>query len=235
MPPAFVFQITEVREHQNVQTSTDTSGYWLPSDTPGYNVVVSEGASHVWWICNGTAIWSVPEAQLPPKEHYSTYSMFFSGGFGFRVLHGNATDPEPDKDWKPLGFEHDKRDGYSSFLTNVMDKPTLKSHRTNQRWVPMLLPNTYHGPASTKPGRGALKGELPIFLALMALSMPKEQVRACLPAMFSNGAWQLHNMSNGWEHKRGVIVTVYSVPGWAQGSAQDIENYEEGHTGKYYN
>ena len=197
MQPAFVFQIHEVREHQNVQPSADTNGYWLPSHVPGHNVVVPEGVSNAWWICNGNVIWTVPEAQLPDKQYYKTFSVFFSGGFGFRVLRGNATVPAAGEAWQPLGFEHDKKDAHSSYLTNVMQQPTLRSHRTNQAWVPMLLPNTYHGPRSTNQNRGALKGELPIFLALLALSMPKDQVMASLPRLFTGGNWQLHALGNG--------------------------------------
>jgi hypothetical protein len=87
--PAFAFRICEIREHENVHPAVDSNGYWLPSHIPGYNVVASGGATGVWWICNGTQIWSVPDADLPRKEHYKTHSVFFSGGYGFKILEGS--------------------------------------------------------------------------------------------------------------------------------------------------
>jgi hypothetical protein len=30
------------------------------------------------------------------------------------------------------------------------------------------------------------------------------------------------------------MVEVYSLPGWPGGTANDLEDYEEGRTGKYY-
>jgi hypothetical protein len=252
--PAFVFQITEVREHENVPPGVDPNGHWLPSHIPGYNVIAREGATGVWFVCNGDAIWTAAEGDLPRMELYKTFSVFFCGGFGFRVLEGNATSPAAGNTWRPLGFEYDRDDRHSSFLTNVLQEPTLKYRREDQGWVNMLLPNTYHGSWTTRnPNKGALKGELPIFLALLALSMPLQYLQTCIPQMMVKSKWTWHNLSSGCTFyvlptqtrrdmltvatgadKRGVIVTVYSVPGWTGGSAADIQAYEDGRTGKYY-
>ncbi|KAF3039044.1 hypothetical protein E8E12_008599 [Didymella heteroderae] len=232
--PAFVFQITEVREHENVLPGVDSNGHWLPSHIPGYNVIARVGATGVWFVCNGEAIWTAAHTDLPRMEHYKTFSVFFCGGFGFRVLEGNATSPASGKTWRPLGFEYDPNDGHSSFLTNVLQETTLKYRREDQGWVNVLLPNTYHGSKTRNPDKGALKGELPIFLALLALSMPLQYLQAYIPQMMQNGAWTWHKLGSGWDDKRGVIVTVYSVPGWAGGGAADIQAYEDGRTGKYY-
>ncbi|KAJ4373587.1 hypothetical protein N0V86_007729 [Didymella sp. IMI 355093] len=212
----------------------DPNGHWLPSHIPGYNVVAHEGATGVWFVCNGDTIWTTAEAGLPEMKLYQTFSVFFCGGFGFRVLEGNATVPAPGNTWRPLGFEYDQDDRHSSFLTNVLQDTTLRYRREDQGWVNVLLPNTYHGAMTTNPNKGALKGELPIFLALLALSMPLQYLQTYIPRMMVNGAWTWHNLGSGWTDKRGVIVTVYSVPGWTGGSADDIQDYEDGRTGKYY-
>jgi hypothetical protein len=57
----------------------------------------------------------------------------------------------------------------------------------------MLLPDIYHAPARTQDQNyGGLTGELPILLALIALSMPPSYLPQILPNMFAGGAWQVH-------------------------------------------
>ena len=62
----------------------------------------------------------------------------------------------------------------------------------------MLLPDVYHdGCPVTAPPCGGLKGELAIFLALIAFSMPVDSLQTYLPAMFHSGKWQQYDMANG--------------------------------------
>jgi hypothetical protein len=122
--------------------------------------------------------------------------VFFSGGCGFRVLLGDATNPPAGEVWHPLGFEHDETD-HSSYLTNALQHPTLFCHRTDQVWARMLLPDIYHGPLTTDLYRGSLKGELPIFLALLALAMPPTELATYLPSMFQGGVWRSFDMAHG--------------------------------------
>ncbi|UPX19898.1 uncharacterized protein EKO05_0010148 [Ascochyta rabiei] len=233
---SYLFRIDEVREDPETNPSVDATGHWVPSYKPNANIVVNEGTSGIWWYCNGNQIYAVRAEHLPlGRKHYKTYSVFFSGGYGFRILRGNATNPRPDEAYRPLGFEHHDMDGYSSSVTNVLQGTTLRCHRADQLWVAKLLPNTYHGPVATTPGQGGLKGELPIFLALLALSMPAANLRTCLPQMFVNGAWQTHSLPHGWVDKRGVIVSVYAVPVQGGGTnAQAIANLEQGPGRRYY-
>lgn len=195
---SFIFQINEVRESLDANPYVDIYGHWTPSYNPRDNAIVDEGVSGVWWACDGTRIYAVGENYLPRGiRHYSTYSVFFSGGSGFRVLHGNAMNPRAGDAYRSLGFQHNEGDAFSSSLTNVLQGTTLSCHRADQAWVSMLLPNTYHGPRTTGQGYGGLKGELPIFLALVALSMPATSLHTQLPRMFQNGEWQVHNIGHG--------------------------------------
>lgn len=236
----------------------DLNGHWVPPYHPGQTrVAQGKGATGTWWVCNGNQVYPVNENALPEdKIPYKTFSVFFSYGFGFRILRGDATNPPVGEAWYPLGFEHDDNDGYSSYLTNVLQQASLRCHRQDQAWVKMLLPNTFHGPEVTATSWGALKGELPIFLALLALSMPHANVPTLLPFLFQNGQWTTHNLAIGsgctypkrkallrpliclcfyiGSDKRGVVVTVYAVPGWAGGSHQHLQALEEGRSGKYY-
>lgn len=101
----------------------------------------------------------------------------------------------------------------------------------------MLLPNIYQTrPVALDQRYGGMKGELPIFLALIALSMDRQYVRQILPQLFTGGAWGLHRFPNGRVHQRGVVVYVYTCPssGAANTAAQELSNYEEGVREKYY-
>lgn len=170
----------------------------MPSYVPGDIQTVTEGVTGMRWMCNGNQILSLsPDTLQNNTQPWKTYSMFYSGGIGFRVMRGNATNPTDGQAYRPLGFEHHDDDSYSSYLTNVMVQPTLRCQRDDQIWTRMLLPNTYHGTSTTVPQYGGLKGELPIFLALIAFSMPPALLQTYLPAMMHNGVWQQFNMQNG--------------------------------------
>lgn len=152
--------------------------------------------SGIWWYCNGTQIYRINNAPSE-TQRYKTYSMYYSGGYGFWVLKGDALSPQRDATWQPLRFDHDPTDGYSSYLTNVAENRTLQCQRADQRWPHMLLPNIYHGTETPYAQYGALKGELPIFLALIAFSMRQEYLPATIPLMFTNRHWNTHMNPHG--------------------------------------
>jgi hypothetical protein len=62
----------------------------------------------------------------------------------------------------------------------------------------MLLPDIYHTtrPSPQNTGSGGLIGDLPIFLALVALSLPQgpQWLPHFLSTMFRDGVWQPHQM-----------------------------------------
>ncbi len=193
---SYVFRITEVREHENVDPATDANGHWIPSLIPGGIQRVNQGVSGILWMCNGTQLRAV-EALPRGARPWKTFSLFFSGGYGFRVMAGDARNPPSHQGYHPLGFEHDDEDGNSSYLTHVMQQPTLRCHRADQGWTRMLLPNTYHGPLTNVQGQGGLKGELAIFLALLAFSMPPDQLPTYFGSLLQNGVWQSWTTRDG--------------------------------------
>jgi hypothetical protein len=233
--PKFFFRIEEVREHENTTPLATNGGHWIPTHVPGGNVRTTGGASHIHWYCNGVGIevaGSLPEDAQPYKQ----FSVFFSGGHGFQVLYGDATSPPPGSAWHPLGFEHHNDDNYSSSLTNAGQQTTLRCHRINELWTRMLLPDIYHGPAGAVQGQGGLRGELPIFLALIAFAMPVNSLVSFLPRMLERGTWQAYHMMNGRDHMRGVIVTIWSYPSRRRGdtNAAAIQAFEDEPGRRYY-
>jgi hypothetical protein len=193
-----------------------------------------------------------PGTALPQgADHYSTFSTYYGDGQGFWVVKGDAASPNPATGyaWKPLRFEYpqdhdsDIKD-YSSFLTNAAAHPTLYVQRDDQQWPRLLLPNIYHAPPHCRIGSdrsqwGGLKGELPIFLGLIAHSTSREWLPSVLPRTFIGGAWIAHQWGLPWTPRRGVVVSVYTCPPTTSNptgsTEQDLEDYEEGLYGNYFN
>ncbi|KAH6638866.1 hypothetical protein C7974DRAFT_305167 [Boeremia exigua] len=231
--PSFVFRLSEICD---LHPTVDLNNHWAPSYGLGSNAILPGGASSTWWLCNGRQIRPRTDANLPGGlKHYSTFSIYFSDGRGFLVMRGDATSAT-DETWFPLCFEHDQLDGWSSYLTNAREQPALLCRREDQAWVKMLLPDIYHGgpPTTGDQAYGALKGELAIFLALIAFAIPRDQVQIYLPAMLQNGTWQQYNMVNGRVHGRGVMVEVFTYSRAGGSPSRDLRQYENGRTGKYY-
>jgi hypothetical protein len=137
----------------------------------------------------------VPGNQLPwDSQPYKTMSTYYSAGQGFWILNGDAANLSPDdwEAWHLLKFEHSGADK-SSYLTNVGPHQTLKVQRADQRWPGLLLPNIYH--TANQPDvleEGGLRGDLPIFLALIALSTTAPYTSAAIRTSFIGGSWIEH-------------------------------------------
>lgn len=230
--PAFLFQINEVCEQDEAPEILDTYGRWVPTTYPGHIEIKhpARGISNQWWYFNGHNMRKLPNIHPPEGvTHYKTFSMFFSGGLGFYVLRGNATNPPRDEAWHALCFDYNP-DDYSSFVCNAGDHATMRVHNPGSAWQKMLLPSIYHGPEYQGPG--GLTGDLPIFLGLVAFSMRDNKMSSMLPALVQNGQWQAHDLPNGQIDRRGVVVSVYAY----NRNDDELEKYEEGnsHYGKYY-
>jgi hypothetical protein len=138
-------------------------------------------------------------ASTPPQgaSPFQTFSVFYSDGFGFWVLRGDATSPPAAEAWHPLSFDWDEHD-YSAYLTNAGTEHTLRLQRSDQRWPLMLLPTTNHvQPTVVHQSYGGLKGDLAIFLALVALSIQMPYLERILPEMFVEGTWKTHPYAHG--------------------------------------
>jgi hypothetical protein len=175
----------------------DASGQWKPTDERDANIIVAAGATGITWLCDGWQIKILDDNNLLRRAKlYKTYSMYYCHGKGFQVLRDNAIYTKREEGWLPLSFDHDASD-FSSYLTNGRCEPALHCHRTDQRWMNMLLPDVYHDSKPTAAPAGGLKGELAIFLALIAFAIPIDSLQTYLPAMFHSGKWQQYDMANG--------------------------------------
>lgn len=105
---------------------------------------------------------------------------------------GNSSDEEGARppsiaaeDWTPLRFQWPNTDnvGSPTFVARRALESTLQCQRSDQRWVREILPIRYHAEAGYRAepqGRGGLVGELPILIALIALSVRPDQVPTAL-------------------------------------------------------
>jgi hypothetical protein len=193
----FVFRIDEFTEHPQAIQQFDGSGRWCPVAIPGYNIRINGGVSGQWYHCDNQKIrllsqWRPADGEAP----YKTFSTIYSDGHGFHVLRGDATNPPQSETWQDLSFDWDETT-LSSALTNAGANRSLRLHNPNARWPRMLLPDIYHGPEYPESHYGGLRGDLPIFLALIALSMRPELLSTQLPKMMVNGEWVEHERSHG--------------------------------------
>jgi hypothetical protein len=204
--PPFIFKIDEIGEDPNSSCQYDHFGHWIPSTDAGTNRRVGGGISDIFWFCNTHQILELPQVPAQALE-YRQYSVYFEGGFGFWVLRGDATEPSIGESWQPLRFDHDDED-YSSFLTNVGTHKQLRTQRSDQLWPRMLLPDIYHAPVQTHTQNyGGLTGELPIFLALLALSMHRDRLYNILPSLFIGGSWAVH----GYDFPRKIPALYFRL------------------------
>ncbi|KAF1954088.1 hypothetical protein CC80DRAFT_418342 [Byssothecium circinans] len=225
--PPFFFRIDEIVE-RGVSRPQNDGNIWRPSTRRGDNACIPGGASGKWWYCDGQGIRPMPG--LPANSvPYKTFSAYYCGGFGFWILRGDATRPTGGEAWHPLSFDYEETD-YSTYLTNAGQRHTLNWTRPDQFWPRMLLPTHYHDARRvTQDLRyGGLTGDLPIFLALLAFSMPPNQLTYMLPFMFQAGRWGFHSLQDGRTDKRGVVVYVYTCPPSysARSTAEELRRYE---------
>lgn len=245
MSPPFLFQINEIEEDPDAAEHLDNRGHWNPSrEKNSHRYVRSQGlVTGSWWFCDRQRIQELNHPNLPAtSQHYKTISMYYCGGLGFWILDEDALDLRDDswQIWHPLRFTHTDPD-YSSYATSAGDKPTLRLQRSDQTWPRLLLPDIYHAHHIIADDRyigyGGLKGDLPVLLALLALSTNREELRRVLPTTFTGGSWCVHERASTRIHQRGVVVRVYTCPPeWAGGSTgDDLDDYENGTYGTYFN
>ncbi|KAF2203806.1 hypothetical protein GQ43DRAFT_239903 [Delitschia confertaspora ATCC 74209] len=237
MSPPFIFRIDEIQQAPDALPYANAYHHWIPTTNANANVRRSGGASGVYFRCDGQRIYPLQGGTLPQgSAFYKAFSVYYSIGRGFWVLEGDATTTTPHDHgqvWMPLTFDHEN---YSSFLTNAGEHNTLAAQRTDQRWPAMLLPDIYHAQFPTNAAHqsyGSLTGELPIFLALLAFSVERQNVQWAVTNCFRNGKWRAHNQQrHGRIHQRGVVVYVYTTTG---STPSELDQFEKGNLGKYFN
>lgn len=234
--PRYLFRIDEIGKTPSASQTYDSSGHHgIPTFEAGAVRSVGGGVSGQWWHCDGNQIYGIPQPSQGARP-YSTYSVFYIGGFGFWVLKGDATNPDTYRNcntWQPLYFEHHAQREYS-YLCNAEQHRTVDIRRRDQNWLRMLLPDIYYESAAevNHPRYGGLKGELGIFLALIAFAIRPPELQARLPQMFTNGNWQVPGTFNhGRQSERGVVVYVWTSP---PTTADELCAYERGYQTRYY-
>ncbi|KAF2685654.1 hypothetical protein K458DRAFT_299890, partial [Lentithecium fluviatile CBS 122367] len=155
------------------------------------------GVSGAYWSYDSQSI----KMLIGPLPHgaalYDTASVYYSAGYGYWILKGDATAPPCNKRWLSLRFAHDEIE-YSSYITNNGSAHTLCCQRFDQQWPQMLFPDIYQTRAvPTHQSHGGLKGDLSLFLALIAFSMSMEDLQQYLSAMCLGGSWQVHGLAHG--------------------------------------
>ena len=254
-----------MQEHPNHPPCCDTMGKWVPPRSKGGNILVAGDDSGKYWYCDGQFIHPVPALPAGCEEFktYSLYYdegnfwIFEGDASAVLIALGDDNSEEntadgADSDWHHLSFDHEEQ-SCTSYLTNAGQHTRLRTQRPDQAWPQMLLPEQFHSPAAyhtTYQQYGGLTGELPIFLGLIAFSIRTNAVGYAFQACFTAGAWNTHNLPHGrkcstlfllpFTHtafyigtdKRGMVVRVWSPP---EAEPTDLEHFEVGHLGKYFN
>jgi len=223
----------------------------------GAHIRVNEGVAGIWWCCASENIRAISPGLPSGAKSFSTYSVYYGSNCGFDILRGDATNPPSDEAWLPLRFDYDINS--SSYITNAGAESTLQWIQPYQIWPHMLFPDIYLPSISERAQSyfqtsGGLRGDLPLFLALLAFSTPPDGLAQWIPAMFQQGRWKTHyNSPKGrrsfssqrpnrdWFffigfHCRGVVVYVYTGPSqWGNSwTVDDLRRYENGYYGHFY-
>lgn len=217
--------------------------------------MVEGGISGQFWYCDGIFMRQV--AHVPPDcVLFKMFSVYHHEGIiwaakgdaiarkigdGDDDTQDEVTDDEEapggeDEGWHRLSFDHDDEQTYSSHITNAGQNTRLRTQRPDQTWPKMLLPESYHAPEASRTSAqytqyGGLTGELPLFLALIAFSVPPAHVEWVFKNCFQSAIWRAHSGDHIREDGRGMVVRVYSLPG----RTEELEYYENGAWGKYFN
>lgn len=150
----------------------------------------------MWWLCSTDGIQQLPRLEQGANP-YQTFSIYYSGNFGFWIMRGDATNPPPAETWQRLMFDYDGHDS-TSYLTNAGTMERISCQSPSQDWASMLLPIQYQCQPSLLPrGQGGLRGDLAIFLGLLALSMEPHYLTRQLLLQFRGGSWQRHKLPRG--------------------------------------
>jgi hypothetical protein len=215
--PRYLFRIDEIGKTPSASQTYDSSGHHgIPTFEAGAVRSVGGGVSGQWWHCDGNQIYGIPQPSQGARP-YSTYSVFYIGGFGFWVLKGDAINSDTYRSsntWQPLYFEHYTHREYS-YLCNAEQHRTVDTRRSGQNWLRMLLPDIYYesAPVVSHQRYGGLKGELGIFLALIAFAIRPQELQAILPQMFTNGTWQTPNTFNHGSESSQIFFWRFTVFG----------------------
>ncbi len=206
--PRFWFSIEEMEPSSKFEDRRE-QGQWLPPRPLHSNVMIQAYRGRLFQFCNWSTQ-TARRQDVENKVHYKTCSLYHNRGHVWiypadatrhKVGDGTSSRSEDDssdsdsekersleelEDWQPLSFETSQPNspsGGASYCKTRGRLSTLYAQRRDQSAILELLPDRYHAaadrffPATTY---GGLVGDLPILLALTALSVSRDRVAHAL-------------------------------------------------------
>ncbi|KAI7206589.1 hypothetical protein KC343_g3015 [Hortaea werneckii] len=151
----------------------------------------------------------------------------------------NSSDSSSDEegeeerpDWSTMSFSLGT--SYASYAGQRQQQQRLHCRRRDQLWATQLFTDIYTAQQENRnPQYGGLNGELPLLIALLALTMPPEYLPTYLPQCIGH-TWNVYPPNTlprgcGWIDRRGLVVRVLYDPGTT--SAADLRALEIGGLG----
>ncbi|KAK4565845.1 hypothetical protein LTR86_003694 [Recurvomyces mirabilis] len=146
---------------------------------------------------------------------------------------GRSDSADAPDDWSKLSFDHiDRGRSYAGVDKEYQDLAVIQE---DSHWPDQLLPDTYGADERTDtPRRGGLVGDLPLLIALMAFSLPPNDVTAYLPPCIASPSWRVYGPNQfsrgaGWRNQRGIVVKVYYDSDLV--TEEELSEYEDGRRG----
>lgn len=274
----YYFAVQNMGHRPDATERVTRRGFWFPSRRLGYNISTFTRFFH--HTPNSTeCVTGVPQGSVPWKS----FSLYHLRGKLVHVnlnatrqkigtgrddnrsptpKSGSSDEDDDDViryyDWEELSFDtvpESPRCHLASYAGHRREHPRLRVRRPAQEWVQHFLPDRYHPEQVLQADQGGgMIGELPLLIAIAAMSQPPAQWETLLPETVAGTRIQLsqsqraniergsackcnnrqccrksvHSLQAGREGK-GVVVTIFTIPTGTRPA--DLERLERGHWG----
>lgn len=223
MSVSFYFRITNIQGREGVPPRVCNSGLWRPPAGTD-SVAIS---SQLFYF-DGATVHDVTYSVNPPagSQVFRACSMYHDQG-RFWAVNYDATQYPVDQgnrqDWYQLGFDHSD---HTSWVGIGGEQRRLGYQSPNQPWLRVLFPDNHQPERYTNDRRyGGLGGHLPLIIALIAFSISPAYLYHALSSCMRAGPWGSHQYPHGRSDGRGMVVTIYTVPGAS--SKEVLSSFED--------
>ncbi|KAI9740584.1 MAG: hypothetical protein M1834_005165 [Cirrosporium novae-zelandiae] len=196
-PVGFKFSIREIREDESARPHKNQ---FSPDGPPkmGDSRVITNSETFYHWKSeeNGVQVTSV--ASPSNSEHCYVCSVYYNAGLIFVLPHDATSRPSDDitYDWQPLSFSH-MANGYA-YVGYAREYQHVNITSPAPAWANELLVDAHKRLTNNQSeATRQLVGEVPVILALIALSVPQDQTIVAALTGYSG------------QNKRGVIVRAW--------------------------